>query len=121
MKVVSFILFLFVSVTASSKTIVAGKGHAITTLKQAIAIAKDGDSIFLQPGIYKEGNIIITKSVFLSADGSVILDGESKYEILTISGKNITIKGIGFRNSGYSAMNDFASIKVIDATNIIVE
>ena len=26
-----------------------------------------------------------------------------------------------FRNAGYSAMNDFASIKLIDATNILLE
>src|SRR3712207_7712246 len=45
-----------------------------------------------------------------------ILDGESKYELLTVSGQNILIRGIHFRNSGYSSLNDFASLKIIDAS-----
>ena len=52
---------------------------------------------------------------------SPVLDGESKYEILTLTGKNIVIKGIHFVNAGYSSMNDYAALKVIDATNILIE
>ena len=65
--------------------------------------------------------MLLTKSVSILGNGNPVLDGESKFEILTISGKNITIKGIHFRNSGYSAMNDFASIKIVDASNILIE
>ena len=72
------------------------------------------------PGIYKEGNIILTKSITLLGNNA-ILDGENKYEILTVSGKNIVIKSLQFQNSGYSSMNDYAALKVIDASNVLIE
>jgi nitrous oxidase accessory protein len=104
-----------------ARTIVVGSNQPVKTLKQAIAVARNGDTILLQKGIYKEGNIVLTKSLAIIGNDGAVLDGESRYEILTISGKNITIKNIHFKNSGYSARNDYASIKVIDASNITIE
>jgi nitrous oxidase accessory protein len=57
----------------------------------------------------------------LIGEGFPILEGEKKYEIFTISGSNITIKGFQLQNSGLSALNDYASIKVIDSKNIFIE
>ncbi len=121
MKIVLTILSFFIFLFASARKIVVGPGQAFTSLKKAVSIARDKDTIVLNAGIYKEGNIIITKSLTILSNENAILDGENKYEIFTISGKNITIRGITFHNSGYSAMNDYASIKVIDASNITIE
>ena len=84
-------------------------------------MANNGDTILLQKGIYSEGSIVLTKSLTILGNENPVLDGESKYQILVISGKNISVKGITFRNSGVSTMNDFASIKVVDASNITIE
>ena len=113
------ILFLFFSLTGSAK-IIAVKPNGIT-IKKAIELAKDGDTVLITKGIYKEGSLLIQKPIAVIGENNPVLDGENKYEIFTITGKNITIKGISFKNSGYSAMNDFASIKIIDAGNITIE
>jgi nitrous oxidase accessory protein len=115
------ILLLSICTASFSNTILVGNNQPIHSLKKAFEIAKDKDSIILQAGIYKEGPLVLTKSITLLGQDNSVLDGENKYEILLISGKNITVKGIQFRNSGYSSMNDFASIKLIDATNITLE
>jgi len=115
------ILFFTILTEVHSRTIVVGPGQAIASLKKAIQLAKDNDSIFLKSGIYKEGNIVLIKSLSIIGEDNAILDGENKYEILTISGKNILIKNIQFRNAGYSALNDYASIKLVDAVNITIE
>jgi len=115
------ILFFLISTGAFSRNIIVGKNEPERSLKKAIESAKEKDSILLLPGIYKEGSITLTKSLTIIGKDNPVLDGENKYEILLISGKNIVIKGISFRNSGYSAMNDFASIKLVDATNIVLE
>lgn len=112
---------LFLSLTGSARTIRVGSNQAIHSLKQAISIAVDKDTILLQHGIYKEGSITLTKSLTIIGVDGPVLDGENKYETLLISGKNITVRGIQFRNSGYSAMNDFASIKLVDATRVLLE
>lgn len=121
MKTLLTITTIFFFLCTSARTIVVGKNQPLSSLKKAVSISKDGDTILLNAGIYQEGNIVITKSIAIIGSGNPILDGENKFEILTISGKNISIKGITFRNSGYSAMNDYASIKVVDAANISIE
>jgi len=121
MKKLLTIVCIFFLVSASAKKIVVGSDQSITSLKEAVSIANDKDTILLSAGVYKEGNIAITKSIFVIGIGNPVLDGENKYEILTVSGKNITLSGITFRNSGYSSLNDYASIKVIDAYDITIE
>ncbi len=121
MRGVFSILFFFIIVNGYSRTIIVGQGQPVTSLKKAIGLAKNNDTIILKGGIYKEGNIILTKSITLIGEGNCVLDGENKYELLTISGKNITVKNLRFQHAGYSALNDFASIKIIDASNVVVE
>jgi len=62
----------------------------------------------------------LTKSLTIIGQNYPILDGENKYEILLISGQNITVTGLAFRNSGYSALNDYASIKLVDASKVTI-
>lgn len=119
MQFLPTILFSLFVLAGNARTIIAGSNNL--SIKKAIELAKDGDTVLIQKGIYKEGNIIIQKSITVIGQNNPVLDGENKYEIFTISGKNITIRGISFQNSGYSAMNDFASVKIIDATNVTVE
>ena len=121
MKKLLTIISLLCFFSVSAKKIVVGSGQPITSLKKAVSIANDKDTILLNTGVYREGNIAITRSISIIGVGNPVLDGENKYEILTISGKDITISGITFRNSGYSALNDYASIKLIDASNITIE
>ena len=121
MKTVVAILLLFGMNQVLANKIVVGKDKAISTLRQGIREAMEGDTILLNQGIYKEGNIIIDKAIHLIGINSPVLDGENKNEILTLTGKNIVIKGIHFANAGYSSMNDYAALKIIDATNILIE
>jgi len=115
------IVCIVFSLSASARKIVVGSNQSVTSIKKAVSIANDKDTIFVNAGVYREGNIAITKSISIIGIDNPVLDGENKYEILTISGKNITVSGITFRNSGYSALNDYASIKIIDASNITIE
>jgi nitrous oxidase accessory protein len=121
LKIFIIILFLLCSHQVFANTIVVGKDQVVTSLSKAVTLANNDDTILLKKGVYKEGNIIINKPLRIIGIGEPILDGENKYEILTVSGNRIIIKGIHFRNSGFSSMNDYASIKIIDAQNIIIE
>ena len=112
---------IILSTSISARTIVVGKDQPITSIRKAIGLAKEKDTILVQSGIYKEGNIVINKNIILLGQNYPVLDGENKFEILTVSGVNITIKGFQFQNCGQSAMNDFASIKVIDSKNTLIE
>jgi nitrous oxidase accessory protein len=112
---------IVLSTALASRTIVVGKNQPITSIRKAIELAKEKDTILVLTGIYKEGNIIVNKNITLLGQNYPVLDGEKKFEILTVSGVNITIKGFQMQNCGQSAMNDYASIKVIDSKNVFIE
>jgi nitrous oxidase accessory protein len=115
-----FILLFIVTVPAFGNRIEAGKNKPVPSIKQAISLAQPGDTILLYPGIYREGPLLITKSINLIGVDWPVLDGEKKFEILTVSGTDILIKGLHFLNAGYSSMNDYAALKIIEGYNIRV-
>jgi nitrous oxidase accessory protein len=106
---------------AFAAVIHAGNSYPVKTIRKAVELAQPFDTIYIEKGIYKEGNLVITKSLRLIGEQQPVMDGENKFEILTLSGTDFIVKGITFRNSGYSSMNDFASIKIIDASGFIIE
>lgn len=115
------IILLFLACNSQANSIVVGKDKIVKTLTEANRLAKNGDTIFIHKGIYKENTITITKTLYLFGVDQPVLDGQGKNEIMVVSGKNIVIKGIHFANAGYSSMNDYAAIKIIDASGIIVD
>lgn len=121
MKQTLTILILLLANIVFANTIVVGKNQLITSVKKGIESARDGDTVLLQKGIYREGNIIINKSISLIGINEPVLDGEHKYEILTVTGERILVRGIHFKNSGYSSMNDYASIKLVDTRYCFIE
>jgi nitrous oxidase accessory protein len=104
-----------------ARTLTVGKGGQYSSVHAAIAAATNGDTVWVKKGVYKEGNITVTKSIVLLGEEGAILDGEGKYEILTLSGEGMVVKGFTFQSSGYSSTNDFASIGVVDAAYVLIE
>ena len=121
MKGLLTIFFLFSFAFVMGNRIVVGKNSSTTSLRKAIESAKNGDTILLNKGVYKEGNIVTDKSIHLIGIDNPVLDGENKNEILTLAGKSVTVRGVHFANAGYSSMNDYAALKIIDATNVTIE
>ena len=115
------ILLCFGLIAVNARTIVVGRGLPVHSLKKAIDIANSGDTVSINAGVYKEGAITLTKSIVIIGQGKVILDGEHKYQILLISTQHCTVKGLTFQNAGYSALNDYAAIKLVDCSNITLE
>ncbi|MBK7809931.1 MAG: nitrous oxide reductase family maturation protein NosD [Saprospiraceae bacterium] len=97
---------------SNANTLISNKTHSI---KEAVRQAQCGDTITIDPGIYSEGNIVIDKSLTIIGIGDCILDGEGKFEIFTIQADDISLINLKFQKSGYSATNDFASVKILSS------
>jgi nitrous oxidase accessory protein len=121
LKIFFIILLTLCSTVSRARIIEVSRTSLVTSIRKGIELSGEGDTVLVRKGIYREGNIIINKSIRLIGIDEPILDGENKYEILTVSGKNIVIKGFHFRNSGYSSMNDYSSIDLVDAQFVLVE
>lgn len=85
-------MFLFFPVLIFSNILKVGKNEQFKTIKQAVAASKSGDSILVESGVYKEGNLSITHPLSLIGIGRPVLDGEMKYEILSFRANNIMLK-----------------------------
>jgi nitrous oxidase accessory protein len=86
------------------------------TIKQAIEQANPTDTILVKPGRYREGNIVLKKPITLLGEDFPVLDGENKYEILTVHTKGATIQGLRFINTGIASINDIAAIKILESS-----
>jgi nitrous oxidase accessory protein len=74
--------------------------NAEKTIKSAIKKANTGDTVWVSGGFYHEGNIIIDKAIFLFSDENAVLDGDHKYEIISVKSNGIKISGFCMQNTG---------------------
>lgn len=109
----------FLSPTTASEIIVSPVG-SIKTIHSALSIAKDGDVITVKQGTYREGNIIIEKSITLRGENEPVLDGEEKADVVTIKKSHVTVTGFVIKNSGHSYVNDYSGIKITEAHYCVV-
>jgi len=120
MKVLLSIICLLYCISVPANTILIGAKQNVRSLKEGITQAQFGDTLRVMPGIYREGNIILEKSLVILGENFPVLDGENKYEILTIHAHDVVIKGITFINTGVASMTDLAAIKANGCRNIRV-
>lgn len=114
------IFFSFFLQYAYSNNIYVGKNRPYKTIQSALKVAKDGDTLFVDAGKYREKNLLISKSIVLKGNGFPILDGERIYEIISIKANNVIIEGFKLIHSGISSLEDLSGIKVYDAQNVII-
>ena len=115
-----YIIFFTTSPTFA-RTLEVGKSKEFNTIKTAIHSAKDGDTVKIYSGLYKEGNIIINKPITILGVGFPTLDGELIHEIISVKSNDVTILGLKLINCSRSTLNDPAAIKVYESHNIRIE
>jgi nitrous oxidase accessory protein len=113
--IIIFYLLMLPGFPACGDVITVGKTGKIKSIRQAVRIAQPGDTLYIEPGTYKEGNIIIEKSLTIIGESFPVLDGDNKVEIFTIHAHHVTITGLKFINTGIASINDLAAIKVLDS------
>ena len=87
-----FFIFLF-SHTAFGKTIIVGKMQLVTSIQKALQLAENNDTVLVSAGFYYEGNITINKSIVFKGINYPVLDGEKKFELISIKANNVTVDG----------------------------
>lgn len=121
MKYILFILLLGLqALPLRANTITVGKNKSTTTIKAAIAKAMKGDTILVYPGMYKEKNLVIDKKICLIGIDYPIVDGENKYENISVKSPGVLVQGFKVINSGVSSIEDFAGIKIYNTRDVII-
>ncbi len=115
------LLFMIMGVSVYGEEITVGSGGRFHSIREALQIAKDGDVIHVQAGVYKEGELIITKSVTIKGSKESILDGEHKTSVLVVRANGVYIQGLTIRNSGYSDLHELSGIRLENVSRCRIE
>ena len=121
MRYFLFILSLFICNATSAKTIPVGPGHPYKTVAAGVKAAIAGDTVLVHAGHYKEKTLVIDKSIVLKGMNYPVLDGENKYEIISITADGVVVEGLRIINSGISNMDDLSGIKISDSKNVNIK
>jgi nitrous oxidase accessory protein len=121
MRLPFFILILLFAIQIQARTIHVNSKLSKLTIKQAIREAKVGDTIAVYPGHYKEGNIVVDKRVVLKGINLPVLDGQHKFELLSIKANGVVVDGFKIIHSGVSSMDDMGGIKLYDCRDVIIQ
>ena len=74
----------------------------------------------VEAGIYKEKNLVVNKEIILKGIQHPTLDGEGKYEIISVRANHVTIDGFKVINSGIGTLDDPAGIKIYNKRNVSI-
>lgn len=121
MKMILTFLHCFWLVNSTFAAIIqVGSQHVFKTILPALKFAKNGDTVLVEKGFYKEGNIIINKEIYFLGRDFPTIDGDRKFEVLSIKSSNVTVKGFKIQHSGYATMDDPGGIKVYDSHHVTI-
>jgi len=113
-------IFLVLSCSVFARTWTVDLKGKLKSIKEAIRLSVNGDTIRIMPGIYKEGNLAVQKSITFIGKDFPVLDGENKYEIFTIAANDVSIIGLRMINTGVGSINDISAINALDARRLNV-
>ncbi|TSA50915.1 MAG: nitrous oxide reductase family maturation protein NosD [Sphingobacteriales bacterium] len=112
------LLFFFNKISATQ--IEVGEKFSCKSISSALAIAKAGDEIMVNAGLYHEKNIEVKIRVTISGKNSPIVDAQEGGQIFLITHDSVKISGLTIQNTGMSAMNDYAGIRTQEANAVVL-
>lgn len=102
--------------------LVVRAGTDVPTLTAAVALATAGSTIRVSAGTYAEPTIVLAVArVTIQGEPGAVFDGQGKQEILVVRADSVTVRGLTFRNTGISQMQDRAALRVAEAIDCLIE
>lgn len=113
-----FILCSFHSMAAKLQV---GPGKQFKNITSAVNAAKAGDTVWVHAGLYHEKNLVIDKRIVLTGENYPVLDGENKFEVISIKTDGVVVDGFKVIRSGHSSIIDMGGIKVYDSKYVTLK
>ncbi len=119
--VLMIFLFALCYSNCFAKTIRVGKNQSYKSITSAIAVSTVGDTVLVDAGLYFEKNLVINKRIVLKGIDHPVLDGEKKYEIISIKADAVVVDGFKIIHSGVSSIVDIAGIKIYNRRDVVIQ
>ncbi|MGB4938042.1 MAG: NosD domain-containing protein, partial [Ferruginibacter sp.] len=119
-KVIYISLLILLANAVFAKIIRVGKQRAVKTIQAGLVLALDGDTVLVDAGTYHEKNILIKKSISFIGVNHPVLDGDNKFEVISIRANGVLVDGFHIINTGISSIEDYAGIKVYSSRDAVI-
>lgn len=113
-------LFLLMPFSLAASTIVVAPHTRVSTIKQAVSLAKNGDTILVKKGIYISLNTLVNKELTILGQDNPVLDARSLEEVITITSSHVKLDGFVIKNSKTGSMRDFAGIRLSNVEYVTI-
>ncbi len=91
------------------------------SIAAAVAAAPAGATVRVARGTWREPTVIIDRPLTLVGDSGSVLDGEGVRELVVIRGPGVTVRGLTFRNTGFSYHEDRAAVHADSASGCFID
>ncbi|MBS8266658.1 nitrous oxide reductase family maturation protein NosD [Mesobacillus boroniphilus] len=105
-----FLLLLLVPINTYAEEFKVEAGQSI---QRAVDSSRNGDTILISPGLYKE-SVMINKEVSIKGEKGAIIDGGGRGNVIIVTASNIVIDGLTIQNSGSGQEDSGIHIKKAD-------
>src|SRR5665213_114571 len=119
-SILKIYLILWLPMSAFGRTIIVSPGSAVATLKQAITIANNGDTIIVKKGVYTSLNTIVNKPLTILGQDKPVLDARFLEEVVTITSDHVKFDGFVIQNTKTGSMRDYAGIRLSNVQFVTV-
>lgn len=120
MKKTAF-LFLLFNTFLQANVIEVGSNKPIRSINKAIKLANAKDTVLVYAGLYREGTIVVDKKIVLIGKNAPVLDGQKKYEVISVKADGVIVKGFKITRSGHGSLIEPCGIKVYSKNNVIIQ
>ena len=112
-------LLALINLELHANEIHVSKTGAVRSIREAVRTAERGDVVVVEPGLYKEAGIIITKPIWLRGVAGAVIDGNLKGgSIIRVQSDSVRITGLEIRNVQVGYVDDNAGVSVENARNV---
>ena len=117
-----FFIFSIFFVSLSARQITVCADCPVKSVREGIALARSGDEVIVESGMYPENNLVIDKSIRLQGRNRPVIDGRgSQGHILQILSDSVSVSGFLLRNVGHSYTKEYAAIHLSKVRHFAIQ
>jgi nitrous oxidase accessory protein len=119
MKLAIFVLVACGPLWAKTLEVNANSGP-IRSIREAIAQAEAGDTIHVQPGLYR-GNLTLDRQITLEGTGKPIIRGDDYGSVVTVLANGCVVQGFILEHSGPMLVDEDSGILLKSNGNVVAD
>jgi len=101
-------------------TLIVAPGTSLSTIGEALATAPAGARIIVRQGTYEESGLRVERPVEIIGEGGPTIDAGGRSSGIVVASAGVSIRGLVVRNTGRTAIEDRAGIRLERADGCIV-